>query len=429
MSAMRRYLVAVLVATLELSPAAAANAQHALDPSPPSQASQDHASGSIDSELGRSLEGSFSADSRPRLPDVEPPNERPLKPRHTGFQALVRTTAADFIAFPRRRSTYVILGIGAMAAGLALPVDDEVTSHLRNSTTGTFFAPGRVIGYGWVHAGAAAATYLVGRYAIKPPEGKTNKVSHLGFDLVRANIVTQALTFGVKLAFRRDRPTGECCSFPSGHAAVTFASASVLERHLGGRATWPTFAVGTYVALSRVFDQRHFLSDVLFGSALGIASGWTIVGRHSRDDYALVPVPVPGGMAVALAWHPSSHARSHAWRPADRRGPAKAQIESRENEQVQQRRRDETAHDDDGQRVLDFVAGPGAADDDRHERQSRCERGHENRRQPLFRSPDDEIASECHSLLRLQVPVVTHEHDAVPGGNANHGDQPDERAK
>ena len=78
------------------------------------------------------------------------------------------------------------------------------------------------------------------------------------------------------------------------------AAASVLERHLGYRAAWPTLAIATYVGVSRLHDNRHFLSDVLFGSAIGMATGWTVVGRHGRNEYALVPLPVPGGMGVAL---------------------------------------------------------------------------------------------------------------------------------
>jgi len=154
-----------------------------------------------------------------------------------------------------------------------------------------------------VQGGAAVGLYLVGRYAMKPDSGThTNKVSHLGFDLIRANLVSQALTLGIKQAVRRDRPTGECCAFPSGHASITFATASVLERHFGYRASWPMFAIAGYVSASRLADNRHFLSDVLFGSALGIASGWTVVGRHGRDTFSLVPIPTHGGVAVAGSW-------------------------------------------------------------------------------------------------------------------------------
>jgi len=50
----------------------------------------------------------------------------------------------------------------------------------------------------------------------------------------------------------------------------------------------------------------HFLSDAVFGAALGTAAGWTVVGRHGRTNYSLMPTPVPGGMAVMLTRTPQS---------------------------------------------------------------------------------------------------------------------------
>jgi len=145
-------------------------------------------------------------------------------------------------------------------------------------------------------------SYLVGRYVLPPDEGTahTNKLAHIGFDLVRAQIVTQSITHAMKLTARRDRPTGECCSFPSGHAATTFATAAVLERHFGLRGAWPTILIASYVGASRLHDNRHFASDVVFGAALGTATGWTVVGRHGRSVYAFMPVPIKGG--IALMW-------------------------------------------------------------------------------------------------------------------------------
>ncbi|HEY7449443.1 MAG TPA: phosphatase PAP2 family protein [Vicinamibacterales bacterium] len=229
--------------------------------------------------------------------------EKPPEREHTGLKALVFTTAADFKAFPRRRSTWVILAIGGAAAALAHPADDDVNDKLVGSdTVGAFFAPGKYIGSTYVQTGAAVTLYAIGRYMLPKKDGqsRTNKISHLGFDLLRSVIVSQALTQAIKHTVRRERPTGECCAFPSGHAATSFATASVLERHFGYRGAWPTFVVASYVAMSRLHDNRHFLSDVLFGASLGIASGWTVVGRHGRSDYTLLPVPVPGGVAVML---------------------------------------------------------------------------------------------------------------------------------
>jgi hypothetical protein len=102
-----------------------------------------------------------------QTPNQPPPVE------HTGWATLIRSTGADFKAFPRRKSTWVILGIGAAAAGLAHPLDDDLNSHLTGSGAGKFFKLGKYLGYEYVLVGAALGTYLVGRYVVHPPEGKT----------------------------------------------------------------------------------------------------------------------------------------------------------------------------------------------------------------------------------------------------------------
>jgi membrane-associated phospholipid phosphatase len=238
------------------------------------------------------------------LTQAPQPSQEPPTPPSTGFRTLARETAADFVAFPQRPSTWVILGSGAIAAALGHLADDYVNGHLAgNDVWDAIFAPGKWIGSAWVQGGTAVGLYLVGRYVLPPVKDvpKANKVSHLGMDLLRAQLLSQALVHSIKYAVRRDRPTGECCSFPSGHAASAFATASVLERHFGGyRGAWPTLVGASYVAASRLHDNRHFLSDVIFGSAIGVATGWTVVGRHGRSEFALLPEPIPGGMVLVV---------------------------------------------------------------------------------------------------------------------------------
>jgi hypothetical protein len=232
-----------------------------------------------------------------------PRGDEPHPPAaHTGFRALFSDTIDDFKAFPRRRSTWVILGIGAATAAAVHPADDHLNGHLGSNRAGDFFSLGKWTGAAYTQAAASLGLYFTGRYLIPAADGtpRTNKVSHLGLDLLRAQILSQAMVHGMKYAVRRDRPTGECCSFPSGHAATAFAAASVLERHLGYRAAWPTLLIATYVGASRLHDNRHFVSDVAFGSAIGMVTGWTVVGRHGRSNYALVPTPVPGGVVLTV---------------------------------------------------------------------------------------------------------------------------------
>ena len=148
---------------------------------------------------------------------------------------------------------------------------------------------------GYVQIGGAIATWGIGRSI-----DKRGRAAHVGLDLLRAQVVTQATTYALKYTVRRDRPDGTSgFSFPSGHASTTFASASVLEGHFGWKFGLPGYALATYVAASRLHENRHYLADVVLGGALGMAAGRAVT-RHGRSHFALVPLGVPDGIGVAL---------------------------------------------------------------------------------------------------------------------------------
>ena len=50
--------------------------------------------------------------------------------------------------------------------------------------------------------------------------------------------------------------------------------------------------------MSRLHDNRHYLSDVIVGAAIGSIAGRTVV-HHAADYWSFAPVSVPGG-GVAL---------------------------------------------------------------------------------------------------------------------------------
>jgi membrane-associated phospholipid phosphatase len=126
------------------------------------------------------------------------------------------------------------------------------------------FDGGRVLGGAAMQVGGAFATYGVGK--LFHHEG----VASLGRDLVRAQVVTQSLTLGMKVLVGRERPdASNQASFPSGHASGTFATATVLQRHYGWKVGIPAYAVAGYVATSRLTEAKHYLSDVVFGATVG----------------------------------------------------------------------------------------------------------------------------------------------------------------
>ena len=116
-------------------------------------------------------------------------------------------------------------------------------------------------------------------------------------DLIQSLAVSEAIMQTLKYTTRRERPDGSGKnSFPSGHAADTFAFATALERHLGWKGAVPAYIFASYVAISRLPDNRHWLSDTVFGASVGIIAGRTVT-RHGRP-FPVAAVSVPGGAAI-----------------------------------------------------------------------------------------------------------------------------------
>ena len=93
--------------------------------------------------------------------------------------------------------------------------------------------------------------------------------------LIPTNVAVEV----TKRTVNRRRPDGEHrrsnASFPSSHAANAFALAAVLAARW--RPAAPLFwVVAAWVAWSRVYLNRHFLSDVVCGAIVGVAFAWWI---------------------------------------------------------------------------------------------------------------------------------------------------------
>jgi hypothetical protein len=222
-------------------------------------------------------------------------DKKPPTPPHTGVVALLDGLKEDIFHLPSAQNLYMAGAGGGLALALHqydVGFNNRLRSHY--DVVNNAFAPAKYYGNTPEQVALSLGTYAIGRIFDQP------KMAHLGMDLLRAQILSELLVQPVKFAVGRERPDGSNNqSFPSGHAAATFAAATVIERHLGWKGAAIGYGIAAYVSASRLHDNVHYLSDVTFGATLGIIAGRTVT-EHGRETWTLEPVPLPGGAAVML---------------------------------------------------------------------------------------------------------------------------------
>jgi hypothetical protein len=97
-------------------------------------------------------------------------------------------------------------------------------------------------------------------------------------------------TFFLKRLINERRPhKGDRNSFPSGHTTTAFAFASAVSiEHKNWRI--PAYALASFVGLSRINDNAHYLHDVVMGATIGTAYGFALAeNSDSNDQFFAIP--------------------------------------------------------------------------------------------------------------------------------------------
>jgi membrane-associated phospholipid phosphatase len=233
------------------------------------------------------------ADDAPSASDqvVGKPAGPPPVPEHTGIKATLKDLVTDVKHLPSLQNLFWV-GTGLGAAAAVHPADDSLNAHLINASWAhPTFAAGAILGQSPTLLAAAGTIYAVGRFK------DDGFMSHMGSDLLQSVAIAEGMTQVLKYSVRRERPDGSGPnSFPSGHAADTFAFATALERHFGWKGAVPAYAFASYVAASRLHDNRHYVSDVVFGASIGIIAGRTVT--RPGHEIPITVAALPGGAAV-----------------------------------------------------------------------------------------------------------------------------------
>jgi len=176
--------------------------------------------------------------------------------------------------------------VGTAAAVLAIWVDVPSSDRIRSEsfTTANDDASNALLG---AQFGAAALTFLVGCASGSEYERSA------GFAAMEAAAYGALTNLALKAAFNREYPDkyqgdgrfwhgGK--SFPSGHAATSWAIAAATARRYERKrwVKWLSYGAATGVTGLRYTAKKHFFSDLVIGGALGYVIGRS-VGDKARD--------------------------------------------------------------------------------------------------------------------------------------------------
>lgn len=114
---------------------------------------------------------------------------------------------------------------------------------------------------------------------------KDRRTEHASLAITKALAVSTVVYTASKSVVRRQRPTRTdnphefvapfskdgFTSFPSGHTNTAFAVATAFALEYKDKkwVPWVAYPLASLTAISRMYDDRHWLSDVLVGAAMG----------------------------------------------------------------------------------------------------------------------------------------------------------------
>jgi membrane-associated phospholipid phosphatase len=219
----------------------------------------------------------------------------------------VANAQVDTIGSPRALFTYrdlVLAGAVTAVTLVARPFDDHYAARLQDSSTQanrklqgtatfvrTVATPGSYV--------IGGTMYLAGRLS------KNDRLADLGWHGTEALIVGELVAGVVKGTAGRQRPSvrprnsnsyslfrgflggDDFRSFPSGHTTSAFAAAAAVSSETSR--WWPNtrwiigpalFTGAALTGVSRMYNNRHWASDVLVGAGIGTFAGLKVVRYH-----------------------------------------------------------------------------------------------------------------------------------------------------
>lgn len=189
---------------------------------------------------------------------------------------------------PFFQKTYI--GVPLIAGGLIVMHEDRKFRKLRNDFMPQFHRPFD----NYTQYVPAAVMYGMKVAGVKSRSSWSRMLVSQAFSAALMATTVQ----GLKHTTSVYRPDGaDNHSFPSGHTAMAFMTATMLSKEYGYKSPW--VSIGAYglaatTGLMRVANNKHWLSDVMVGAGVGILTtemGYWLADLLFKDKGLVVPDP------------------------------------------------------------------------------------------------------------------------------------------
>jgi membrane-associated phospholipid phosphatase len=202
----------------------------------------------------------------------------------------------------------VFLGYGAMGGGHNFVHTLDVTTRNELQEDHPLFS---LHADNYMQYAPAVAVYALNLAGVK---GKHSLADATGIYAISFGLM-KASTLAVKSNTKRLRPDGSTRnSFPSGHTATSFAAAEFLKQEYKAVSPWIGYAgytVATATGIMRLYNNRHWVSDVVAGAGFGIISTKVaylvypplkkLIAGKSTADFSLVPTYQDKALGLSFA--------------------------------------------------------------------------------------------------------------------------------
>lgn len=226
-----------------------------------------------------------------------------------------RNESIDFLKQPTKWESNDWLKIGLIGAStfLVMQVDQSVRTEVMKDRSYFKSLP---IEFGRHYGELYSPIVIAGIFGLNGLINKNENSKKIGFEILQTTFYAGIITTGLKLALGRARPFTEkgskdfgnwsllddlYHSLPSGHATIAFSISSVLANNTNS--TWLKilcYVPAILTATSRVYQDKHWVSDVFLAGVIGYSVGNWVSSKHEKIEIIGSPLLNQFNISIAL---------------------------------------------------------------------------------------------------------------------------------